>query len=116
MAGETPRVMQSPRIEMTGLGGDELVDVEVVNLEPASDQEELERYPHGNSTAAGAVSNFVNTIVGAGIIGLPFAVSQVGMSCCTGCSCCEDRRAAPAQRDCKLRSRVVRHHTRYPYH
>lgn len=35
------------------------------------------RYPAGNSSAAGAVSNFVNTIVGAGIIGLPFALAQV---------------------------------------
>ena len=36
-----------------------------------------ERYPAGNSSAAGAVANFVNTIVGAGIVGLPFALAQV---------------------------------------
>lgn len=39
--------------------------------------ERAERYPAGNSTAAGAVANFVNTIVGAGIVGLPFALAQV---------------------------------------
>lgn len=37
------------------------------------------RYPAGNSSAAGAVCNYVNTIVGAGIVGLPFAMAQV---CC----------------------------------
>lgn len=37
------------------------------------------KYPAGNSSAVGAVSNFVNTIVGAGIVGLPFALAQV---CC----------------------------------
>lgn len=36
-----------------------------------------EKYPAGNSTAVGAVANFVNTIVGAGIIGLPFAIAEV---------------------------------------
>ena len=42
-----------------------------------------ERYPAGNSSAAGAVANFVNTIVGAGIVGLPFALAQVcGELCC----------------------------------
>ncbi|CAN0475410.1 unnamed protein product, partial [Hapterophycus canaliculatus] len=35
-----------------------------------------EEYPTGNSSAAGAVANFVNTIVGAGIVGIPFALSQ----------------------------------------
>lgn len=39
--------------------------------------ERAERYPAGNSSAAGAVANFVNTIVGAGIVGLPFALAQV---------------------------------------
>lgn len=41
-------------------------------------EERAEKYPVGNSSAAGAVSNFVNTIVGAGIVGLPFALAQVG--------------------------------------
>ena len=40
-------------------------------------RELVDRYPAGNSSAAGAVANFVNTIVGAGIIGLPFAMAQV---------------------------------------
>lgn len=35
------------------------------------------KYPAGNSSAAGAVANFVNIIVGAGIIGLPFALAKV---------------------------------------
>lgn len=39
--------------------------------------ERAERYPAGNSSAAGAIANFVNTIVGAGIVGLPFALAQV---------------------------------------
>lgn len=43
----------------------------------AAAAERAERYPAGNSSAAGAVSNFVNTIVGAGIIGLPFALAEV---------------------------------------
>lgn len=43
----------------------------------AAAAERAERYPPGNSSAAGAVSNFVNTIVGAGIIGLPFALAEV---------------------------------------
>lgn len=37
------------------------------------------RYPAGNSSAAGAVSNYVNTIVGAGIVGLPFALAESGL-------------------------------------
>lgn len=41
-------------------------------------EERAEKYPLGNSGAAGAVSNFVNTIVGAGIVGLPYALAQVG--------------------------------------
>lgn len=40
-------------------------------------QPQNEEYPRGNSSAAGAVANFVNTIVGAGIVGIPFALSQV---------------------------------------
>lgn len=35
------------------------------------------RYPTGNSSAACTVANFVNTILGAGIIGLPFALAKV---------------------------------------
>lgn len=42
-------------------------------------QDRETRYPAGNSSAAGAIANFVNTIVGAGIVGLPFALAQV---CC----------------------------------
>lgn len=43
----------------------------------AATETEEERYHPGNSSAAGAVANFVNTIVGAGIVGLPFALAQV---------------------------------------
>ncbi|CAM9763087.1 unnamed protein product, partial [Ectocarpus fasciculatus] len=45
----------------------------------AAAAERAERYPPGNSSAAGAVSNLVNTIVGAGIIGLPFALAESGL-------------------------------------
>lgn len=44
--------------------------------------EVAERYPAGNSSAAGAVANFVNTIVGAGIVGFPFALAQVCARTC----------------------------------
>ena len=40
-------------------------------------EDRVTRYPVGNSSAAGAVVNYVNTIVGAGIVGLPFALAQV---------------------------------------
>lgn len=36
-----------------------------------------DRYPAGNSSIRGAIANFVNTIVGAGIVGLPFALREV---------------------------------------
>lgn len=39
--------------------------------------ERAARYPPGASTSVGAVANFVNTIVGAGIVGLPFALAEV---------------------------------------
>lgn len=35
------------------------------------------RYASGTSSAAGAVANFLNSIVGAGIVGLPYALAQV---------------------------------------
>lgn len=35
------------------------------------------RYPDGTSNVWGAISNYVNTIVGAGIVGLPFAIQEV---------------------------------------
>lgn len=35
------------------------------------------RYPDGTSNVWGAISNYVNTIVGAGIVGLPFAIKEV---------------------------------------
>lgn len=40
------------------------------------DADSAPRYPSGNSTVFGAVANFSNTIVGAGIVGLPYAISQ----------------------------------------
>lgn len=58
--------VRDPGFEMVGFGGDNNLAVEVA-----------QRYPAGNSSAAGAVANFVNTIVGAGIVGLPFALAQV---------------------------------------
>lgn len=55
--------------------------VEIIEVTARGDEEVSrgleEKYPAGNSTAVGAVANFVNTIVGAGIIGLPFAMAEV---------------------------------------
>eukprot|EP00903_Cladosiphon_okamuranus_P007722 g7482.t1 len=48
-------------------------------VEQAEGATPAERYPAGNSSAAGAIANFVNTIVGAGIVGLPFALAQSGL-------------------------------------
>lgn len=50
----------------------------VQNENGFASQDREARYPAGNSSAAGAIANFVNTIVGAGIVGLPFALAQVG--------------------------------------
>lgn len=40
------------------------------------------RYASGTSSAMGAVANFMNSIVGAGIVGLPYAVAQVCVAVC----------------------------------
>jgi amino acid permease len=42
------------------------------------DDESTREYAEGNSGFADTVFNFVNTIVGAGIIGLPYAIMQCG--------------------------------------
>lgn len=47
---------------------------------PANDQETI--YASGTSSTAGAVANFLNSIVGAGIVGLPFALAQVRVRVC----------------------------------
>lgn len=55
-----------------------------IGVEPVFDDrrdgdivDSLPTYPSGNSSAAGAVANFLNSIVGAGIVGLPYALAQV---------------------------------------
>lgn len=55
------------RSDVVGLGDEEDVFEHI-------DEDALE----GNSTRSGAVFNFVNSIIGAGIIGLPFAVAECG--------------------------------------
>lgn len=49
----------------------------VMGIEGADELDRATRYPAGNSSAAGAVANFVNTIIGTGIVVLPFALAQV---------------------------------------
>lgn len=55
-------------------------DYEEVNGFDPNGSETADRinsYPAGNSSAVGAVANYLNTIVGAAIVGLPFALKQV---------------------------------------
>lgn len=62
---------RDPGFEMTDRADGFVAEADRLALEVS------ERYPSGNSSAFGAVANFVNTIVGAGIVGLPFALAQV---------------------------------------
>lgn len=74
--------MDVPEEEDVRDPGFEMAMVERADGFGAEDQlaaESAERYPAGNSSSAGAIANFVNTIVGAGIVGLPFALAQVCM-------------------------------------
>jgi amino acid permease len=48
------------------------------HFEVGDDDESIREYAEGNSGFADTVFNFVNTIVGAGIIGLPYAILQCG--------------------------------------
>ncbi|CAM9670335.1 unnamed protein product, partial [Hapterophycus canaliculatus] len=73
-------------IELTTVGLGDVVGVEVdgtanngniTSSDRVADRDE--RYPPGNSSAGGAIANFVNTIVGAGIVGLPFALRESGL-------------------------------------
>ncbi|CAM9697908.1 unnamed protein product [Chrysoparadoxa australica] len=64
-------------------GGEETSDKDaegnfILSIDHDPDEAEGVGFPGGNSGKWGAVFNFVNTIVGAGIIGLPFAVKQCG--------------------------------------
>lgn len=89
---DNPKVMQDPSTDHKELGGFEItmepersvqqhpmgIDMGGNGLEDCYENgNTAETYPVGNSSAAGAVANFVNTIVGAGIVGLPFALAQV---------------------------------------
>lgn len=49
------------------------------NHEPEPLDEATPRIAGGSSSVRGAVSNFVNSIIGAGIIGLPYAVREAGI-------------------------------------
>ncbi|CAM9603458.1 unnamed protein product [Scytosiphon promiscuus] len=96
MTEQSSRVTEAPRdgvVELTtlGLGDAESAVVGAVvdrpdhngNNTAASGTDQAlgrdERYPPGNSSAGGAIANFVNTIVGAGIVGLPFALRESGL-------------------------------------
>lgn len=65
-----------PGFEMTA-GPEAVHDLDGFGDETTDAQDRGAKYPAGNSSAAGAVANFVNTIIGAGIIGLPFSIAQV---------------------------------------
>lgn len=55
-----------------------LEDIDMPEIAGDSEMDDRDsKYPAGNSSARGAIANFVNTIVGAGIVGLPFALAQV---------------------------------------
>lgn len=46
---------------------------------PSPSQSSGDGVPHVQSSVAGAVFNFVNSIIGAGIIGLPYALREAGL-------------------------------------
>lgn len=68
--------LHEPGFEMTA-GSEAVHDLNSFGDATDAQQDRETKYPAGNSSAAGAVANFVNTIVGAGIIGLPFSIAQV---------------------------------------
>lgn len=80
-AMEAPRPRDQGVFEITLEGSEGHVGTMGTAANPSGFEgvEEIETrsYPNGNSSAAGAVANFLNSIVGAGIIGLPFALQQV---------------------------------------
>ena len=83
MGEEAPNFARVPggsrhELEFSTTAGPEAVHDDLDGFGDATDPQDREaRYPAGNSSAAGAVANFVNTIIGAGIIGLPFSMAQV---------------------------------------
>lgn len=69
--------LHEPGFEMTA-GSEAVHDLNSFgDVAEDAEQDRDAKYPAGNSSAAGAVANFVNTIVGAGIVGLPFSLAQV---------------------------------------
>ena len=70
----SPLSPQEPREDR---GGDKVM----VNNDDPDQQTNSGDEEHGTSTVFGAAFNFVNSIVGAGIIGIPFAVQQCGFVC-----------------------------------
>lgn len=49
--------------------------------EREADEEQQQKYLPGTSTVNQASFNFVNSIIGAGIVGMPFAIKQCGLAC-----------------------------------
>ena len=69
--------LHEPGLEMT-TGSEAVHGLDGFGDATSDAQQDREtKYPAGNSSAAGAVANFVNSIIGAGIIGLPFSMAQV---------------------------------------
>lgn len=83
MAEETPNFtrvpsssLHEPGFEMTA-GSEPVHDLDSFEDGTDPEQDRETKYPAGNSSAVGAVANFVNSIIGAGVIGLPFSMAQV---------------------------------------
>lgn len=75
--------MSSPDSSMGSTSGHDLLDPKPHHPEEAddeADEEEQQRYAPGNSTVNQASFNFVNSIIGAGIVGMPFAIKQCGLA------------------------------------
>lgn len=58
-----------------GVRGSGRYEADICDIDDIDDGQP--RYASGTSSAMGAVANFMNSIVGAGIVGLPYALAQV---------------------------------------
>ena len=82
--------INEPGFDMTA-GSEAVHDLNSFGDATDPQQDRETKYPAGNSSAAGAVANFDNTIVGAGIIGLPFSMAQVRGASSSWCLSSQDQ-------------------------